>query len=419
MDALPSNSEAERDILGAILLNNEMADSVDHLKPEHFHELVHQRIYSAILQTIASGDVANPITLKERFDKDNALADIGGAKYLLKLAAGASAIAPVKTLGRVVYSAWQRRQIIAWAENAIMEVSEGEGTPEETAARLSASLNELGSVEKRRRVLDSMDVLNEIIEDMKSGIRPYSTGMEKLDECMGGGLYPAKMYGFGARQKVGKSLLAATLSYNLAKQGVRTAFIAGEMGAKEIHRRVVARQMGVYESSFRSEYNNSDDFNRRLQEAISETAELRKFQLYQNAAGLTFDDLRQYMATAVHRFKVQGVILDYWQLVGGKQAKESEAKHLDNVAQWIADFCKEYEIFCIVFAQMNQEGNTRGSEGIRKSVDQFYEIHREDLTTGEAWLEMKDTRYTKWMNIGDEYNAGWILEEKGLYFREA
>lgn len=413
-----SHSEAERDLLGALLINNELLGQIDHLRGEHFHEPVHQRIFDVVRQTVQEGDVANPVTLKNRFDKDGALADIGGARYLLQLASGATAIAPVKTLAKLVYNAWQRRQIISWSNNAILEAEHGDMTPEEIAARLASSLNALGSVEKRRRVLDAMDVLEEIVADMKNGVRPYSTGLAKLDECMGGGLFPAKMYGIGARQKVGKTLLASTLAYNLAKQGVRVQFIAGEMGAKEIHRRVLSRQMDVYESSFRNSYSNSADFQSRLLHATEETATLRKFMLYQNAPGLNFDDLKQYMASAVHRFKVQVIILDYWQLVGGKASRDSDAKHLDNVAQWIADFSKDYEIATVVFAQMNQEGNTRGSEGIRKAVDQFYEIHREDLTTGEAWVEMKDTRYTKWMNIGDEGNAGWRLEEKGLYFRE-
>ena len=57
-----------------------------------------------------------------------------------------------------------------------------------------------------------------ILAAMKSKKRPYSTGLRKLDEAMGGGLYPGKSYGFAARKKVGKTILAGTISCNLAQQ---------------------------------------------------------------------------------------------------------------------------------------------------------------------------------------------------------
>lgn len=410
-----SNSEAERDLLGAILINNSLMDGLGYLQPDHFCEFVHQRIFQAIRNEVIGGNVANPITLKERFDKDEALADIGGFKYLVSLVGSAPSAPHVPSLSRTIYQTWQRRQIIEWSKEAIESATSVDCVPEEAAAHLSSKLSELGSTDKRRRVVSEDEIISEIIDELESGVEPSSTGLDKLDLCMGGGLFPAKMYGFGARQKVGKTLLGATLSYNLSENGVKHLFIAAEMGYKEIYQRVLARKMDVYPSAFRTDYKESQDFRNRIAMAATNT---KKFALYQNAPGLSFNDLKQYMSTAVQRHKVKGVILDYWQLVGGKNSKDSEAKHLDNVSQWIADFVKEHEIFCVVFAQMNQEGNTRGSEGIRKSVDQFYEIHREDLSTGEAWLEMKDTRYTAWNNIGSDKEAGWFLEPKGLYFRE-
>lgn len=410
-----SNFDAETELLGAILINNSMLDNIGYLQAEHFMELVHQRIFKAIRDEVISGNLASPVTLKERFAKDEALSDIGGAKYLVGLVANAPAYSHAPSLARAIYQTWQRRMMIEWMEDAIESSKSPECVPEEVSAKLTSLLSELGSTDKRRRIVTETDIIEEIQEDLNNGIKPFSTGLEKLDICMGGGMFPAKMYGIGARQKVGKTVLAATISNNLSDSGVKHLFIAGEMGYKEIYQRVLARKMDVYASAFHSEYKDSDDFKRRM--ALAATS-LKNNALYQNAPGLTFNDLKQYMSTAVQKHKVKGIILDYWQLVGGKNSKDSEAKHLDNVAQWIADFVKENQIFCLVFAQMNQEGNTRGSEGIRKSVDQFYEIHREDLTSGEAWVEMKDTRYTGWNDIGSKDRAGWILEEKGVYFRE-
>lgn len=101
---MPHNSEAERDLLGALLINNDIMTQVgDFLIAEHFYEPVHQRIFGAIQKFYDRGQIATPVTLKQYFDQDEALSDIGGAQYLVKLAAGASAIINAGDYGRAIY----------------------------------------------------------------------------------------------------------------------------------------------------------------------------------------------------------------------------------------------------------------------------------------------------------------------------
>ena len=85
----PHNYEAEQALLGALLANNEVYNRVtEFLRPEHFADALHGRIYEAIGKLIERGQIANPVTLKNLFDQDGALAEIGGAQYLAQLAAG-------------------------------------------------------------------------------------------------------------------------------------------------------------------------------------------------------------------------------------------------------------------------------------------------------------------------------------------
>jgi hypothetical protein len=145
--------------------------------------------------------------------------------------------------------------------------------------------------------------------------------------------------------------------------------------------------------------------------------------VYCNAPGLTFTKLKETVYRAAQS-GIKGVILDYWQLVGGKESRKSTAEHQDEVAQWIADFGRESGLFNIVMAQINQEGNTRGGEGLRLACDQFYQINRDDITQPAMWLEMMETRYTKWLNVGESSKdnimprAGYTLMEKGPWYRE-
>ena len=89
----PYNTEAEQALLGAILINNTAYYRVcEFLQPEHFGNAVHGRIFAAIGKLLGRGQIANPVTLKNLFDQDGALTEIGGAQYLARLAAAAAAI---------------------------------------------------------------------------------------------------------------------------------------------------------------------------------------------------------------------------------------------------------------------------------------------------------------------------------------
>ncbi|MBV8939062.1 MAG: replicative DNA helicase, partial [Alphaproteobacteria bacterium] len=80
----PANIDAEQALLGALLVNNDALSRVgDHLKPDHFYEPVHQRLFEAILKFHERGLIANPVTLKHYFEQDEALAKIGGGQYLV------------------------------------------------------------------------------------------------------------------------------------------------------------------------------------------------------------------------------------------------------------------------------------------------------------------------------------------------
>ena len=85
------------------------------------------------------------------------------------------------------------------------------------------------------------------------------------------------------------------------------------MGPHEIHERNLARLTGHFPSSFRTEFRKDEKFQRAIADQVVKS---KKCIIYQNAPGLTFDQLRQYISAAVHRHKIKGVILDYWQLVG-------------------------------------------------------------------------------------------------------
>ena len=411
------NIEAEQGLLGVLLMQNAILHRVNFLNAGDFNQPVHQRLFDAICRCVIAGQKADPVTLKPEFDRDPDLLDIGGGAYLSKLYASAVAVHDVRAYAREVKRFSLLRSLDETLAEAAGLLENPAANPEEIAAQVSSAMISLTEGSSENAPRSDQQITLEILEAIKAGDEPTSTGINRLDDVMEGGMYPGKAYGFCARKKIGKTMLAGTISSNLAKAGVKHLFICAEMGPHEIHQRILARELDVYPSAFRSKYKHNPDF----QERIAQAAKMQTRSLiYQNAPGITLDQLKLYVSRGVNNYNIKGFILDYWQLVLGKGKSQSDASHYDMVAQWIAQVCKEHGIWALVTAQINQEGNTRGGEGIKLAFDQVYVLHapENDPSRSDRWLEMTDTRYTEWNNLGSETCPAFMLEKKGLYFKE-
>jgi len=412
MILLPHNVDAEQELLGAILVNNIAYRKVaSFVKPEDFYHEAHRRIFAAARLLIDRGEIANPITLKTFFETDGSLEAIGGTKYLAQLAAAATTVVNAEDYARVVVELAQRRELHAIAtEAANAAISPEIDIPaSDLIAGAITGLTKLSSI-GLKPTLDNGVVALQVAEEMDKPLPCYSTGIRGFDEALGGGLYEGKCYGIAARKKVGKTIMLGTISQNLNAAGVKHQFIAMEMSPKEVEQRAIARACGFNSIQFLKR----DDRNLSMKVA-NYAKQAKRNVLYEAAAGASLDDLRRMVSTAVVRHGIKGFILDYWQLVGGKPAKETEAYHLGAVAQWIADACRKHGLFAVVAAQVNQEGNTRGGEGLKLACDQYYTLHREK---GEdvAWLEMEESRYTMYQNVGSDLSPGLRMHQHGPHF---
>jgi len=221
-----------------------------------------------------------------------------------------------------------------------------------------------------------------------------------------------------ARKKAGKTTLATTISYNLNQAGIRHAYVAAEMGAGEITQRMLARALGCNALRFVDQSTRNDPgFQAAAAMALLEMGNSLE---WIDAPGITFDELQIQINRATLTGKCKGFILDYLQLVGGQARGQSQAEHLDDLSEWIAYICRKRRIWALVLAQTNQQtGNVRGGEGMRMAFDQVYELMRPDAGSKLAWIEMRDTRYTEWGDLGDELHPNLRLNSSvGPYFEE-
>lgn len=403
--------QAEKIIVGACLFSQKAAVLViDTLKPEHFSDEFHQLVWREIITAAAEGKQASPASIAAKHGLDTDTTN-GLTAYARD---GMLCLDPTGIAEELIELHAKRS-----LRNVCMETQERLENPEgRVCAEIKADLDGALFAYERNCGADGFatdrQATLEIVNQMKRGDKPYATGLDCLNNAMDGGLYPGFSYGFVARKKCGKTILAGTLSDHLNRSGTKHLFMCGEMGYREIHGRILAKHMNIKPSDFRKRTHDVQF----MADLVGAAEQMPENVIYKNIQYYTLEQVIQTVTSAIYRHGITGFILDYWQLVGGKQKGQSTAEHLDRVAQWIADFCRKHNLWSITMGQVNQEGNTRGGEGLRLAFDQVYEIKRpeDDESDRIRWFEMMETRYTAWKNMGNVQNPDVIISQTGLVF---
>jgi replicative DNA helicase len=249
----PANLHAEQALLGALLANNKAYERVsDFLRPDHFADAIHSRIYDAIQRRCDAGQVADVVTLRAEFENAGVLDDVGGVTYLVDLLSAMVGIINAGEYGQVVHDAWLRRQLIDLGEVVVNRAFghaadiHARDVLEEAEALLFA-LSETsrgkagGDTASAADVAAQVEQAHERAMNAAGGLVGLSSGYRALDRVKGGFL-PGELILIGARPGMGKSALAAGLACNAARTGARVLFTSAEMEAWEMQARMVAAQ---------------------------------------------------------------------------------------------------------------------------------------------------------------------------------
>jgi replicative DNA helicase len=413
------NQEAECSVLVMMLIQQENIPWLaSKLEPEDFYFSVHQRMFSEFCDIYRQrGSIVPPMILK-KYKNDPEVIQEAGEDYVKRLLEG---VPPGKYFAEQYVQSLRalriQREAYALCQEMAGRFSAGDPfEAQDCIEDLVAGMHRVQGLSSDASIISGDAVSQQIVAECHAAGLPIGTGLPRLDRAMDGGVYPRKAYAFAARMKVGKTIMASTLSYNFCKQGVKHLFLAGEMGATEIHERLLARELDWSPSRIKASSLRQSEADRQAVEAVRS-----KFDsvLYKNAQGITLEKLQSVVELCVLNHGIKGFILDYWQLVKGRDKSESEASFLEKVAQWIADACRRYNIWAIVMCQLNQDDNTRGSEGIKLAFDQVYKICREGDLSSEYWLEMMGTRYTQWNDVGEKAAPAFIRKAEGPYFQQS
>ena len=436
----PGNTEAEQALLGAMLVNNAAYHRViEFLLPEHFGNAVHGRIFAAIGKLIERGQIASPVTLKSLFDQDGALADIGGAQYLGRLAASAVTIINAESYGRTIYDLHLRRELITIGQDVVSDAFRHDLDDVavfqiERAEQRLFDLATTGSAEGGLR--EFKFALTEAIESAGAAFKRsgktvgVATGFTDLDNKLGG-LHPSDLIILAGRPSMGKTALATNIAFNAAKayragrgadgqikaeDGAVIAFFSLEMSAEQLATRILAEESGASSDKIRRGEVRREDFDRFVQ-ASQRLAEMPLY--IDDTPAISVTALR----TRARRLKRQQglgmIVIDYLQLLrpaGGQgRAMENRVQEISDITRGLKAIAKELEVPVLALSQLSRQvenredkrpmlADLRESGSIEQDADVVMFIFREEyyLSRGEPARRPEETddkfndRYDRW-----------------------
>lgn len=369
---MPHNFAAEQALLGAILVDNTAYHRVgEFLRPEHFADPLHGRIFEASARLIERNQVVNPVTLRPWFEREEALLEAGGAKYLARLAGAVISIIDAADYGHQIHELFLRRQLIEAGTDIVNQAYE---PPTEAATELVAAaeaklfaIAENGSADDRMRdAATSLDETFDVIDDeMRQHAMPeeerranrFTTGIAGLDEKLR--IRPGNVVYIAGATSSGKSALADCIAEHNERLGIPTAIFAWEMAKEEWNIRRLARATGINAHYIEGGTIRQDEYA-RLDQAKRELSALPYF--IDDTPGLTPSQLRGRLRRLVRRFGVRLAIVDYLQLMRPDRAERRPGTRAEEIGQHtraLKIMAQELGVAMIVLSQINRGVNAR------------------------------------------------------------
>ena len=410
----PQNDDAEMALLGAILRNNRAYERVtEFLRPEHFSSRVHGRIFEAIGKLLERGQLADPIRLKQFFEGDADLAEVGGFAYLMQLASSVVSTLNAEDYGRTVHDLHLRRELIAFGEDIVNEAYKNDLDHEATAQIESAeqrlfSLASTGEIDSGLKAFSV--ALGASIEAANAAFRREGqlagvpSGFTDLDKLLGG-LHSSDLVILAGRPSMGKTALATNMAFHAARtvEDVETnrnhivAFFSLEMSAEQLATRILAEQTGIPSERIRRGELSNDDFERLV--VVSQ--ELERLPLFiDDTPALSIAALRTRARRLSRNPGLSMIVVDYLQLLHGSTTarNENRVQELSEITRGLKTVAKELGVPVLALSQLSravenrddkrpQLSDLRESGSIEQDADVVMFVYRD-----EYYLARKEPR---------------------------
>ena len=381
----PHNFEAEQALLGAILVNNAAYQRVaEFLRPEHFADPLHGKLFDSLSRLIERGQVVSAVTLKTYVEQDEAMKAAGGAApYLARLAAASVHVIDAAAFGRTVHDLYLRRQLVDLGEEVVNGAFGGD--VDETALHqiemaekklfeLATTGQTEGGFKPFRAALTEATVAAEAAYHRVGQLTGVASGLFQLDQLLGG-LHRSDLIILAGRPSMGKTALATNIAFNAAKayreehgedgkpkavDGAVVGFFSLEMSSEQLATRMLAEQAEVPSEKIRKGELISGDFDRVL--SVSQELEHLNF-FIDDTPALSVMEVRSRSRRLMRDVGQRGlIIVDYLQLMRANRDVDSREQEISMISRSLKGLAKELDVPVVALSQLNRQVESRADK---------------------------------------------------------
>ena len=394
---LPASLDAERFVLGSILLNDvfylQVAGAIE---PEDFSLEKHRRIFARMKDLYDRGERIDRVTLADELMKQGQLESVDGLTYLVSLDDGIPEVANLDSYIRIVRDKATLRKLIFSAQKVIDRCLIGEDEPDAILSSAEESLLKLGESRTRDELTSPASVVENFpggvsaFLDPSSRVRGLSTGFSKFDD-MTGGMNGGELIILAARPSMGKTALALNIAQHVAmhpEMRKPVAVFSLEMSSASLLTRLLCSSARVDQHKFRAGYLNQDE-RRKLQVALATLTESPLF--LDDTAGVNLMDVHAKLRRMKSQHGLSLVVIDYLQLMSTRGRSENRNQEVSAISRGLKLMAKDLDVPFLVLSQLSRAAETRpgdhkpqlsdlrDSGSIEQDADLVAFIYREEV----------------------------------------
>ncbi len=399
---LPHNLEAERSVLGAILIQNDAYNlAVEVLHPEDFYRDAHRRIFDKIISLAERGSAVDFVTLKEELARGGDLDAVGGPAYVASLVDGVPRATNVEYYAKIVKEKSVLRKLIAAANTILGDAYEADQDAAEILDRAEHSIFQIAEGRIRTGFMSMYDIAQQSVEaiqkahEEKKLITGVPTGFDDLDSLTSG-FQRGDLVIIAARPSMGKTSLALNMAQHAGTHGGLTVGVFSlEMSREQLFLRMLSSQAQIDGHALRTGYLRSDDWG-RLTEALGVLGQAKVY--IDDSPGMGVLEMRAKSRRLASEHGLHLLIIDYIQLMQGRGRFDNRTQELGAISRALKGLAKELNIPVVVLSQLSrapearsdhrpQLSDLRESGALEQDADVVLLIYREDRYTQDAESE--------------------------------
>ena len=394
--ALPHNVDAEKSVLGSILVNNEnYYQVVEHLRQEDFYLDAHRVIYRTMSEIFSASKAVDLITIQEALDRVNLMESSGGIAYLASLLDGIPHLVNIEHYIQIIREKSLYRQMIRSTNKIMSECFEQNEPAEEILDRAEQSMFEMsekrlqtGLVSVKDLELDAHKLLEKLYTEREM-ITGVATGFNDFDR-MTSGLQPSDLVILAARPSMGKTAMALNFAENVAvRLGQPVGIFSLEMSKEQLLMRLLCGESMVDAHRVRTGYLSKDDFG-KLIDSLGRIANAPMF--IDDSSTLTIMQMRAKARRLKAEHGLGLIIVDYLQLMSGYGRTENRNQEISGISRGLKALAKELHVPVVALSQLSrapeqrtgsdhrpQLSDLRESGSIEQDADVVAFIYREEV----------------------------------------